>query len=113
MTEPTYSAVLLSFVAGYVCGVSPSSAWLIRAASAQMERSSTRSLAYHAWTVLMACNVFAVGVGTVAVIAYARFNATIDGTTPIATTIGVFGGIACGAATFLFLLWRIDHKPKT
>lgn len=106
MMEVAPGAVFLSFLAGYVCGISPSGGWMIRSASANLEPRSKNSIAYHCWTLLTMFNMFAVGVGTVVVIAYARYHGSADGATSLANTIGVYSGIAFGFATFLFVLYR-------
>jgi hypothetical protein len=98
--------ILLSFLAGYVCGISPSGGWLIRSASANLEPAAKKSMAHCCWTMLTMFNIFAVGVGTVVVIAHARYHGSADGTTSVANTIGVYSGVAFGFATFLFVLYR-------
>lgn len=90
---------------GYVCGISPSGAWLLQASS-KSKRAPKGAFAQHVWTVLMMFNVFAVGVGSTAVI-----TGVLKIGSSASSTAGVFIGVALGIATCLTLLYLVDDLP--
>lgn len=108
--EVALGPMFLSFLAGYVCGVSVSSAWLIRMAGAGVERGARPSIAYIAWVAIGMFNIFALSVGVVAVITFTRYHGSVGGAVPLANSLGVFSGVAFGAATFIFLLYWVDRN---
>lgn len=106
----TLGPVFLSFLAGYVCGVSVSSAWLIRTVGVVLEREERLSLAYIAWAALGLFNVFALSVGAVAVITFVGYHGSVRGTMSVTNSIGVFSGVAFGLAMFAFLVYLVGRK---